>query len=97
MPEKFHDNLLTESAEKELANQLKDLSKKIGPLSKSRDYTAILQQLSALKDPVDAFFDHVMVMTDDIKIRQNRLALLNQLRNLFLDVADISQLQSAGS
>jgi glycyl-tRNA synthetase beta chain len=50
-------------------------------------------QLASLRDSVDAFFDHVMVMVDDEDMRDNRLALLNTMRNLFLRVADLSRLQ----
>ena len=55
-----------------------------------RDYSAVLTELAALRAPVDAFFDAVMVMADDTALRENRLALLNRLRQLFLDVADLS-------
>ncbi|UCG73758.1 MAG: glycine--tRNA ligase subunit beta [Chromatiales bacterium] len=55
-----------------------------------RDYAAVLTELAALRAPVDAFFDGVMVMTDDDALRGNRLALLKRLRHLFLDVADLS-------
>jgi len=55
-----------------------------------RDYEAVLTELAGLREPVDAFFDAVMVMTDDEGLRANRLALLKRLRHLFLDVADLS-------
>ena len=58
------------------------------------DYEPALQQLADLKQPVDIFFDDVMVMVDDSRLRDNRIALLNQLHSLFLEVADISRLQS---
>jgi glycyl-tRNA synthetase beta chain len=60
-----------------------------------RDYTAVLLELTALRAPVDAFFDAVLVMAEDQDERRNRLALLRRLRGLFLDVADLSQLPSA--
>jgi glycyl-tRNA synthetase beta chain len=50
--------------------------------------------LAGLRKPVDTFFDDVMVMVDDTRVRDNRIALLNQLHGLFLQVADISRLQS---
>ncbi len=56
----------------------------------SRNYASILERLAALKEPVDAYFDEVLVMSDDERLRQNRLATLGRLRQLFLDVADIS-------
>jgi glycyl-tRNA synthetase beta chain len=56
----------------------------------ARQYSEVLRRLAALRDPVDAFFTTVMVMTDDARRRRNRLALLHRLRRLFLDVADLS-------
>ena len=61
-------------------------------LQSSSDYAALLASLATLKAPVDAFFDNVMVMADDEKVRHNRLALLQSLRELFLTTADISLL-----
>ena len=58
-----------------------------------RDYGAVLSALAGLRDQVDAFFDEVMVLCDDMKLRNNRLALLSELRKLFLTSADISRLQ----
>ena len=57
-----------------------------------RDYTAALAELAALREPVDRFFDDVMVMSDNEATKNNRLALLAELRDLFLDVADVSRL-----
>jgi glycyl-tRNA synthetase beta chain len=62
-----------------------------------RDYQQALQGLAALKLPVDAFFEAVMVMADDPRLRNNRLAQLRRLRQLFLDVADLSCLSTAGN
>jgi glycyl-tRNA synthetase beta chain len=59
-----------------------------------RDYTNALCKLAALQAPVDRFFDDVMVMDEDSALRDNRLALLNALSKLFLQVADISRLQN---
>ncbi len=55
----------------------------------------MLRRLAALRAPVDAFFDSVMVMVDDAARRRNRLALLGRLRRMFLEVADVSLLQNA--
>jgi glycyl-tRNA synthetase beta chain len=60
-----------------------------------RDYTDVLKHLSGLREPVDAFFDGVMVMTDDVARRRNRVAQLTELRRLFLDVADLSCIPKA--
>ena len=61
--------------------------------SAASDYSSTLVSLASLKQPVDDFFDHVMVNADDATIRNNRLALLSQLHQLFINIADISQLQ----
>ncbi len=63
------------------------------PLLRQRDYADALRSLAGLQAPVDHFFDEVMVMAEDPALRDNRLALLQGLANLFLQVADISQLQ----
>ncbi len=94
IPDQVNPKLLSETEEKNLADQVLDLSSQVKPLIASRDYAAILHLLASLRDNVDTFFDNVMVNVDDTRVRQNRLALLKQLRNLFLDVADISKLQS---
>jgi len=94
VPESVDTKLLQEVQEQELAARLEAITKQVGPLFERRDYTEALKILAGLREPVDAFFDHVMVMAEDDKLRDNRLALLNGLRNLFLQVADISRLQS---
>jgi len=68
------------------------VSDKITPLLKQGDYQAALQHLASLREAVDNFFDHVLVMHEDRTVRTNRLAFLQKVRNLFLQVADISQL-----
>jgi glycyl-tRNA synthetase beta chain len=55
-----------------------------------RDYPGVLRALATLREPVDGFFDSVLVMADDPELRRNRLALLARLRQMFLDVADLS-------
>ncbi|MBT8081657.1 MAG: glycine--tRNA ligase subunit beta [Gammaproteobacteria bacterium] len=82
-------------AEKALHNALLGARDKVGPLLEQRRYAEVLNELADLRDPVDHFFDEVMVMTDDEAVRDNRLALLGELRALFLDVADISRLSIA--
>ena len=64
------------------------------PLIKQRDYYAVLEQLASLRDPVDRFFEDVMVMTENLEVRANRLAMLDKLHALFMHVADISKLAS---
>lgn len=90
---KYHADLFQEEAEKQLAHAVKTLGEKVAPLYQARDYTTALSELATLREPVDRFFDDVMVMADDPKVRDNRLALLRALSLLFLDVADISRLQ----
>ncbi len=87
-----NDALLQEEAEKNLALALAAKTAVVAPLFAARDYTATLASLADLREPVDAFFDQVMVMAEDEKLRNNRLALLSRLSALFLQVADISQL-----
>jgi glycyl-tRNA synthetase beta chain len=84
--------LLQEPAERILATQLNALQLRLAPLYATGDYGQVLGQLAALREPVDAFFDHVMVNAENAEIRLNRLRLLSQLRALFLRVADISLL-----
>ena len=84
--------LLVESAEQALWSAVGDVRKSVAPLIDDRQYTEALTAMAALRAPVDQFFDDVMVMTDDEATRDNRLALLGELRALFLDVADISRL-----
>jgi glycyl-tRNA synthetase beta chain len=85
-------SLFENDAEQQLATQISDLQNSISPLLKQRNYYAVLEKLAGLREPVDQFFDNVMVMTEDIEVRNNRLALLQGLQQLFINVADISQL-----
>jgi len=84
--------LITEPAEQELYSALQSKQQEIAPLLTNSNYVKVLQSLASLQQPVDDFFTHVMVMVDDEKVRNNRLNLLQHLRNLFLQVADISLL-----
>lgn len=93
-PQNFDSNVLTEPAEIELLQAAQASAEAIGPLLQQQDYTAAMNRLAQLKDIVDAFFDNVMVMTDDIELRNSRLGLLNMLSEQFLQIADISRLQS---
>ncbi len=92
-PATCNTSLLQEQAEQDLAVALGDLETQVRPLFARREYTRALCQLAALQGPVDTFFDNVMVMADDKALRDNRLALLNAMSELFLQVADISLLQ----
>jgi glycyl-tRNA synthetase beta chain len=85
--------LLREPAEQQLAREVEALRAQVQPLFSAGNYAAALQALASLRPAVDAFFDKVMVMAEDTTLRHNRLALLNNLSNLFLGAADISKLQ----
>ena len=87
-------SLFTEAAETRLAQQVESLQSRVRGLIASSDYTSALKQLSGLRAVVDEFFDKVMVMAEDSRVRANRLALLDELSSLFLGVADISKLQA---
>ncbi len=97
---KNHDNndfsvdLLQEDAEQKLATALTSIKKKVIPLLDNSEYEHALSELAGLKDDVDTFFDDVLVMCEDEAVKNNRLALLSQLSNLFLKTADISRLQN---
>ena len=93
LPNKIKPTLLTEEAEQKLYQVLTELTDTVNPLLANSDYEPALQKLASLRNPVDTFFDDVMVMVEDVKLRDNRIALLNQLHGLFLQVADISRLQ----
>jgi glycyl-tRNA synthetase beta chain len=87
-----NDALLKEPAEQTLAAALKAVAPKADAAFEQGDYTASLQALAALKAPVDAFFDGVMVNAEDPALRQNRLALLAALQAAMNRVADLSRL-----
>ncbi len=88
------DALLVENAEKTLYETLQTLETQVYPLLAKSDYTPALSQLAALRTPIDAFFESVMVNDSQPALRLNRLRLLTRLRELFLSVADVSLLQS---
>ena len=83
-------SLLVEPAEKNLAKQITAIQAEVKPLFDNRDYQLALSKLASLKEPVDTFFDDVMVMADNEALRNNRIGLLAKIRSLFLNVADIS-------
>ncbi|MGD9665434.1 MAG: glycine--tRNA ligase subunit beta [Novosphingobium sp.] len=84
--------LLQEAAEKSLFDAVTDMAPRITAATAAGAYTEALQQLAHLRAPIDRFFDEVMVMADDEAIRRNRLALLQQTAALFLQIADLAQL-----
>lgn len=93
IPDQVDASLFQQPEERQLHAQINTIGEAISPLLQHYDYEATLLTLAGLRQPVDHFFDEVMVMDDDPAVRGNRLALLNSLSALFLGVADISRLQ----
>jgi glycyl-tRNA synthetase beta chain len=87
-----HADKFVEAAEHDLYQQLQAAEIDTQPLFAARNYESALARLATLRPAVDAFFDKVMVMADDVVVRNNRLALLARLRGVFLQVADLSRL-----
>jgi glycyl-tRNA synthetase beta chain len=85
-------SLFAESAEQNLYQSFLKAKEKIDSLLKERDYPAALLEMTRMKKPIDEFFEGVMVMVEDAKIRNNRLALLDEIGKLFLRIADFSKL-----
>ncbi len=85
--------LFADDAERDLAGAVAGLDEAIGELVEARDYAGALARLAALAEPLDRFFDGVMVMADDAALRANRIALLGRARGLFLRIADLSRVQ----
>ncbi len=88
----FDKSKLTESAEIKLAQNLESLEEKLAPLFSQKNYQQAMIALSESRQPVDTFFDEVMVMVEDESLKHNRLALLQKLQTMFLEIADISLL-----
>ena len=93
LPTNVDEKLLQEDAEKNLYKALTTLNDKVQSLIDDTKYQEALAELSTLRESVDQFFDGVMVMADDETLKNNRIALLNKLHGLFLQIADISKLQ----
>jgi glycyl-tRNA synthetase beta chain len=93
LPQLINLDLLQEKAEQHLHDELQRIAAEVTPKLQAGDYADALQQLAALREPVDAFFDQVMVMADDQALKHNRIALLSQLHGLFIRAADLSRLQ----
>ena len=85
-------SLFTESSEKNLYQSFFKAKERISSHLNKRDYPSALLEMTQLKRPIDEFFDQVMVMVEDEAIRNNRLALLDEIGQLFLRIADFSKL-----
>jgi glycyl-tRNA synthetase beta chain len=94
LPTAINPDLLKEAAEQALAAAIADVQPAADLLFEQHDYTGSLKALAALKAPVDAFFDDVMVNAEDPLLRANRLALLGRLHAAMNRVADLSRLAS---
>lgn len=78
--------------ERELFSALRQVEDRVSTLVAERDYSSALETIASLRPPVDHFFDHVMVMTDDVDVKNNRLALLTQIAGLFKNIADFNRI-----
>jgi glycyl-tRNA synthetase beta chain len=96
IPEDIAESLLTEPAERTLVAALRACERKVIPLLSQAEYAEALKHLAGLRDGVDAYFDQVLVMSEDAAVRRNRLAQLGRLRGLFMQVADLSCLFNQG-
>jgi glycyl-tRNA synthetase beta chain len=88
----INPSLFAEPAEQTLYHSFLKAKERIGLHLSQRDYPAALLEMTQMKKPIDEFFDGVMVMVEDVAIRNNRLALLNEIGKLFLRIADFSKL-----
>jgi glycyl-tRNA synthetase beta chain len=95
LPVAVDTGLFEKPEEQALQSALAAIAAKVNPLFAARDYTQAMRELAVLKESVDSFFDQVMVMAEDMAVRNNRLKLLAELRELFLNIADISLLVPA--
>ncbi|MDZ7803386.1 glycine--tRNA ligase subunit beta [Thiohalophilus sp.] len=93
LPQNIDASLLQDPAEQTLHDRLTGLQQQVNEQVQQANYQQALSQLADLREPVDQFFDDVMVMAEDDKLRNNRVALLNNLHQLFMQIADISRLQ----
>jgi len=88
------ESALSEAAERELYAAIQGIETNCVTLFDNGEYQQGLEKLASLRTPVDNFFEHVMVMSDDLAEKNNRLALLKRMQSLFLRVADIALLQT---
>ncbi len=86
------ESLLEKDAEKNLFSAYKDVYTVVKPLIEARQYEEAMQTILKMKEPIDLFFDGVMVMAEDEKLKNNRLALLNSIAGLFLKIGDFSKM-----
>jgi len=85
------ESLLKEEAEKALFEEVKRIEPEVEKAKEGENYSGALAKIVALKEKVDSFFDNVLVMDKDEKVKKNRLSLLNRISNLFKGIADLSK------
>ncbi|MBW2467516.1 MAG: glycine--tRNA ligase subunit beta [Deltaproteobacteria bacterium] len=93
-PEEVKVELLQEGAERNLYEAFAKVKAEIGSFLEEKEYGRALEIILRMKEPVDVFFDEVMVMTEEESLKQNRLNLLSEISGLFLQIGDISKMQS---
>jgi glycyl-tRNA synthetase beta chain len=89
------EELFTGKEERELFDQLLKAKRELKSVLKEANYPKALEILASLKRPIDKFFDEVLVMTEDLKVRENRLRLLNLALEIFVSIADFSKISLA--
>ena len=87
---------LVEAEEQELHSACENLRPRVKDCVEQKDYGTALKLIAGIRVTVDGFFDKVLVMTDDAGLRNNRLALLKGISDLFLSIADISEIVRKG-
>lgn len=90
--DKVDESLFSSPEESSLYNTEKEIAPKIEGYWKNGDYEAVFSALASIKGDIDAFFDKVMVMAEDERVRKNRLSLLSKLRDMYWRIADLSRL-----
>ncbi|MEO8160775.1 MAG: glycine--tRNA ligase subunit beta, partial [Arenimonas sp.] len=95
IPASVDESLLADAAERDLHAAVNAAIADTGPMLATRDYIGVLRRLATLRAPVDAFFDGVMVMSEDPALRRNRLALLKRLADRFAAVAAVEHLSNS--
>ena len=86
------ENMLKEEAEKNLYQVFQQVQDQTAPLFEKKEYEQAMQAILKMKEPVDNFFDDVMVMADDERLKTNRLNLLTAISGLFLKIGDFSRM-----
>jgi len=94
VPDTVNEELFKANAEWDLAAKLVGIKPRVQALLKAADYKAALAALAGLRESVDGFFDEVKVMDEDAAVKNNRLAMLASIHELFIETADISRLQA---